>query len=985
MDLFRKMKSAAIVQRISICLLIAVSAVSAHGSVFDSVRVSIERRPIGERFDVMEHHADSLLNVDPYAAIPFTKEAAALARERGDKTEEGYLLNSLSKAYLALGEFEASGEYARAALALNIEVNHEYEIARTYNITAVTYNYMGLYTNAMEYSLKALAIYAKLGKKNQAAIMLNAIGTIYLKLSQFDKAELYFNRSLTMIGKEDTSRFALLVLNNIASIGYRRGYPDSSIHRLEPLLALARKRGEKGTEAYSMQLLGEAYCEKKQYPRALALLRQARGISSLLHEGHGEAEAMLGIARVYSSMGDHRHTLAVINEAIPYCRRTNAFELLRTALNLQQMAYQKQGDIRQAYAAMKAYKALTDSVFMNSEKFGIANAKFSIDLSQKESEIARLRRDSELVQASNEKKQYLIDALGIFVLVVVGTAIGLMFMVKKANRLHKIELDQKKKIESLFVELSKVVRDRDLADEQAHELQRKFQAVWEKSVDGMRLTDADGVILMVNESFCSMVGMDRDDLTGEPISIIYRPESKIEVMRNYRERFKAGDIERYFEREFVLSNNRNKWLEVTNTFIEIDGQPPLLFGIFRDISQRKKLELQLVQAQKLEGIGTLAGGIAHDFNNLLAMILGSAEMLKGRIAELPQLEKYVDRIVEASTRGASISRQLLIFSRPDQAELKPISLGQTIDTLHEMLKHFLPKSIEIVTNSGTSDDVIMGDAGQIQQALLNLAINAGDAMGNQGTLTFGIHSADAELIKTKFNPDAVHTYLALTVRDTGSGMDETVRSKIFDPFFTTKERNKGTGLGLSSVHGIVKNHNGFIDVESAPGQGSVFTLYFPAAAQPIAQRMDPTDPPQRRHSATVLLVDDERMLRETIAEFMLECGYHVHSAEGGNEAIELFTRHLGTIDVVVTDLGMPAMGGEELFTRLRAIDPEVKVIVSSGYLDGTTKAELLRMGVKDVLTKPVKMNEIQMSIDALLSTPQNSLSQPDGSSARRLK
>ncbi|HLP16028.1 MAG TPA: ATP-binding protein [Bacteroidota bacterium] len=239
-------------------------------------------------------------------------------------------------------------------------------------------------------------------------------------------------------------------------------------------------------------------------------------------------------------------------------------------------------------------------------------------------------------------------------------------------------------------------------------------------------------------------------------------------------------------------------------------------------------ERQLLQSQKLEGIGRLAGGIAHDFNNLLAMVLGSAELLRKRLDGQPALHKHIDRIIEASERGTSISRQLLIFSRPDQAEFKPISLTQIITGLVEMLHHFLPKSIVIIYSGGCGkNDMINGDAGQIHQALLNLAINARDAMKNRGTLGIRQTRVDAAFITQRFKHDASGAYAAVSMSDTGTGMDAATLGKIFEPFFSTKPQGKGTGLGLSIVHGIVKNHQAFIDIDSAVGRGTTFTLYFP--------------------------------------------------------------------------------------------------------------------------------------------------------------
>ncbi len=396
------------------------------------------------------------------------------------------------------------------------------------------------------------------------------------------------------------------------------------------------------------------------------------------------------------------------------------------------------------------------------------------------------------------------------------------------------------------------------------------------------------------------------------------------------------------------------------------GIPVSMIGTIQDITDRKTLEQQLLQAQKLEGVGTLAGGIAHDFNNLLAMVLGSAELLKHHVREQPELKKYVDRIIDASERGTSISRQLLIFSRPDQAKLKPISLSHTITELQEMLRHFLPKSIDVNTEIDVEHGIIMGDAGQIHQAILNLALNAGDAMTNSGTLTIRESTVSAEFIADRFSVHTSVPHVRISVSDTGVGMEAEVIAKIFDPFFSTKERGKGTGLGLAMVHGIVKNHHGLIDVKSVPGEGAEFSLFFPALMQQAEAPPAVGAVPAQRHDETILIVDDEEHLRDMLTEYLSGSGYRVITATNGAEALEVFTTQFADVDLVITDLGMPQMGGEELYRRLKKINPRVNVMVSSGYLDGTTKEHLLQLGIRDVLTKPSKLQDIHRAIRTVL-------------------
>jgi PAS domain S-box-containing protein len=517
----------------------------------------------------------------------------------------------------------------------------------------------------------------------------------------------------------------------------------------------------------------------------------------------------------------------------------------------------------------------------------------------------------------------------------------------------------------VFAHMLVNIRQRKRAEEALRENEEKYRGLVENSPDAI-VMHVDGTIVFVNNECVRLMGaVNKEELIGKPIIQFIHSDTGAHAAQQMTDADSGGTTAQTETEIFFRVDGTAVDVEV-KAIPTIYEHKPAVQVIIRDITERKRLEQQLLQSQKLEGVGTLAGGIAHDFNNLLAMVLGSAELLQRQLSELPQLKKYVDRIIEASERGSSISRQLLIFSRPDQAKLMPISLSHTISELQEMLKHFLPKSIEITTSIDVDHGIIMGDGGQIHQALLNLALNAGDAMTHHGTLSVKEFSVPAEFIRKKFSVESVVPHVAVSVSDTGTGMDDSVIAKIFDPFFSTKERGKGTGLGLAMVHGIVKNHNGFIDVTSAVGEGTTFTLYFPSVIHSIEAPCAETVHPPQQHEETILLVDDEEHLREMLTEYLGDSGYQILAASNGTEALDLFRTHHRSIDLVITDLGMPHMGGEELFRRLKEIDTGVKVMVSSGYLDGITREHLLHLGIKDVLTKPSKLQDIQQAIRTVL-------------------
>ncbi|MFA6468173.1 MAG: PAS domain S-box protein [Bacteroidota bacterium] len=511
------------------------------------------------------------------------------------------------------------------------------------------------------------------------------------------------------------------------------------------------------------------------------------------------------------------------------------------------------------------------------------------------------------------------------------------------------------------------ISERKLSEQALRESEEKYRRLFEDSKDGIYITTFDGTILDVNTSMMEILGFrNKSEMLKQNVKELYfYPADRTRFIKE----FEAKDYVKDFEVTLKKKDGSKAHVLLTTVVIRDDSGTPILFnGSMRDITEKKQLEQQLMQAQKLESIGTLAGGIAHDFNNLLAMILGTAELIKRHAKDNPAIQSYITRIIEASERGSSISKQLLLFSRPEQAELQPISIHSVMEQVTDFLTHFLPKTITIQREEEASSAIIMGDSGHLHQALLNLSINARDAMPNGGVITISAKNLSGSVVKQKFPEADDHEYVSIAVKDTGSGMDEAVQQRIFEPFFSTKARGKGTGLGLAIVHGIVQLHQGFIDVKSKKGVGTTFTMYYPSIAMEVTGEQLNEISMEQQQNATILIVDDEEMLREILVESLRDEGYNLIAASDGIEALKMYAEHKETISLVITDLGMPNMGGEELFTKLRSMNEKVKVIVSSGFLDSSTRSDLLRQGIKDVLTKPYKFDAIFATVRRVIES-----------------
>ena len=377
-----------------------------------------------------------------------------------------------------------------------------------------------------------------------------------------------------------------------------------------------------------------------------------------------------------------------------------------------------------------------------------------------------------------------------------------------------------------------------------------------------------------------------------------------------------------------------KWIRGSALPTPEAGGGTLWNGIFVDVSEQRLLEEQLRQAQKMEAVGQLAGGVAHDFNNLLTAIGSSADMAMEELEDPQALREHLGEIHRATLRAADLTRQLLAFSRRQVLNLEAVALADVVHEAERMLRRLIGESIRLETSVDPETPPVRADRTQLAQVMMNLAVNARDAMPEGGTLTLAtghrIVSASDARRERGLTPGA---YSLLMVRDTGSGMDEATRSRIFEPFFTTKEQGKGTGLGLSMVYGIVKQTGGYVHVDTAPGRGTAFTIHLPvaAAAAGAPHRPAPRRRARSRGTETVLVVEDEDGVRAPVRRILVAHGYRVLEASDGPSALHLVEHHAGKIDLLLTDVVMPGMNGGELADRLRRVRSGIRVVFMSGY------------------------------------------------------
>jgi two-component system cell cycle sensor histidine kinase/response regulator CckA len=526
----------------------------------------------------------------------------------------------------------------------------------------------------------------------------------------------------------------------------------------------------------------------------------------------------------------------------------------------------------------------------------------------------------------------------------------------------------------------------DIDDRKRSEAQLKRLAHAIRSIsECVSITDMEDNILFVNRAFLNTYGYEESELIGQSISLVRsqnNPSEKLkEILPATLRRGWQGD----------LFNKRKDGTEfpifLSSSIIrDEDGRASALVGVATDISQRireekekKELEKQLVQAQKMESIGTLAGGIAHDFNNILGIILGHASLIKESNKNPVLVSSSIDTITKAVQRGASLVRQILTFARKTEMTRESVDLNALVMELTKMLQQTFPRTIEIATELDESIRLLAIDQTQLQQAIMNLCVNARDAMveGSNGQLPKGLlkirtSQISGMVLRSKFADASDSEYVCLEVTDTGIGMNESTKKKMFEPFFTTKELGKGTGLGLAVVYGVITGHHGFIDVESEPGKGTTFRVYLPQSSNKVValEQSKPEDKSLSKGSETILVIEDEENLLDLMTTILVRSGYTVISARDGVEAIERFEKHRKEIALVLTDMGLPKLDGSEVVSALILRDPNVKVILASGYLEPQLKSELLKSGARDFVQKPYVPEEVLKKIRQVLDLKQ---------------
>lgn len=496
-----------------------------------------------------------------------------------------------------------------------------------------------------------------------------------------------------------------------------------------------------------------------------------------------------------------------------------------------------------------------------------------------------------------------------------------------------------------------------------------FRDLVEESLIGVYIIQ-DHLFTYVNARFAEIFGYAKEEIVGNksPLELV-APQDRELVAENIRKRVNDEVASVRYGFRGLRKNGEPVDVEVLGTRTEFGGRPAVV-GMLLDQTERNLLQKEFLHAQKMELVGRLAGGVAHDFNNILTAIMGLSQMTAASLPKEDQRRADVEEIFKCSQRAAALTRQLLTFSRKQLIQPRLLDLNALIDDAQKMLRRAAGEGVALELCLAESLRKIKADPGQIEQVLMNLVVNARDAMPRGGTISVTTSNVDVPRpLPLNGRQMPAGAYVLLTIRDTGQGMEEDTLAHIFEPFFTTKEPGKGTGLGLSVVQSIVEQGGGRVAVESRPGEGTLFRIYLPKAPEPEAAAAAPTQPhPDRRGSETILLVDDEREVRQVLRRVLEGHGYTVLCAEGYDDAVSAAERRQDKIDLLVTDTLMPGKGGPDLAEKMKSLHPEAKVLFISGHSEeGVVRSRIIDQN-QPFLPKPFTfeafLDKVRATIDA---------------------
>jgi PAS domain S-box-containing protein len=560
------------------------------------------------------------------------------------------------------------------------------------------------------------------------------------------------------------------------------------------------------------------------------------------------------------------------------------------------------------------------------------------------------------------RKLGLVSFAGYRLLSAEGKPIGVLALFSK----HVLSNNEDILLETLANTTAQVIQTAKTEDE-LRKSEHKYRALFEESKDVVYMSTLKGKFIDINPAGVELLGYkSKKDLLQINIKqdLYVHPSEREAFQKTLAKKGYVKD----FEVELKKKNGGHVVVLLTSTAVrDKDGKITAYRGIMKDITDWKRLEQQLLQAQKMEAIGQLAGGVAHDFNNILTAIIGYGNLLKTEVSQNEILSTYAMHILNSAERASHLTHNLLAFSRRQMINPRPVHVNNILNVLKTFLPRLIGEDIELSMFFAKKVLMVIADSSQIEQVLMNLATNARDAMPDGGRLTIRTNQVelDSEFIMAH-GYGKIGSYAIISVEDTGQGMDKETKERLFDPFFTTKEVGKGTGLGLSMVYGIIKQHNGYIDIQSELGKGTTFKIYLPLTQSTVEDKKPESLPVLKGGTETIIIAEDDIYVREFLKNILTEFGYKVLEAIDGEDAMIIFNAHKDTIQLIILDVVMPKKDGKEVYHEIKKVSPDTKVIFMSGYAtDILYKKGIVEEGLI-FISKPISPDELLIKVREVL-------------------
>ena len=849
-----------------------------------------------------------------------TDELISLEESLKTIREEGRfdLLVQLSLRYFKISPAK-SMSYAEEALA--IAVSEKDRTKRASALNAVGKAHLGKmnHVQALENLHEALSIFEELGSTMGSAEVMGNLGNVHISTGDPDDALEYFEKCKKLYLQMNERTLLANTLNSMGLALLNSDRNEDALALFDEALRIAAEENDRQVSRSVTNNKGILLYKKGDIEGAVDCFKKA----SVLSEEEGELRSLAGnlvnIGTSSIELGKFDDAHDYLNRGLETAEKCEALDFMMQASYSLCELFSREKDFK---SALEYHKKMSDQ---QAQHYTIEKSKAVAEIKAKyETEINRLKNielaeKSRLIQAQSES----------------------LLQANAEINMHKEELLVKNN------ELEKLLKEKD-------EFLRRMVA---HITDGVMIDDPDGKIVYANDSFLKIFGLSHDDLESiEPFSLI-APEWRERVRDVHRRRVTGEFLSDRLEYEGIRKDGERIWLEVGSTVVESDGIIQGTQSIVRDVTDRKILEAQLLQSQKLDAVGRLAGGIAHDFNNLLTVIKGHSEFILEDLSDGSPLRLDAEEILNTTDRASSLIRQLLAFSKQQIQQPRTLDLRLVVSRLHRMLTRLLSENIELETAFSDQGGCVLADESQIEQVIVNLVINAKDSMESGGKLIIRIEDVDishnSHIANLEISPGK---YVVLSVIDTGIGMNAETKAKVFEPFFSTKPMDKGSGLGLAMVYGIITQSNGSIEVTSEQGAGSTFNIYLPRVeGEHVESDYQLSMNTKTGKGERILLIEDDSSLRIISKRFLLHEGYKVKSAGSAAEALEIVGNTKESFDLLFTDIVLPGMNGFLLAEKLQANGFKGRILYMTGHTDEDLQPMSVKKGDRNLLEKPFSL------------------------------